>query len=155
MTRTKPPVVTGPAQFPNKPFISRELRLTYEALRRSIQERFLNTHGVSYPHWAYLRVLWETDGMTQSSLSKAAARVGSNTVAIVNGMVKAGYVKRVPSESDRRTIHIFLTPEGRALRTKLHPKGRSVEEVALANIPPKHVTILRETLKKMRANLGE
>ena len=91
----------------------------------------------------------------RSSLSKAAARVGSNTVAIVNGMVKAGYVKRVPSESDRRTIHIFLTPAGRALRTKLHPKGRSVEEVALANIPPRHVAILRDTLKRMRVNLGE
>lgn len=146
---------TRTVSLPKLPFISRELRLTYEAMRRAMQERFLNVHGVTYPQWAYLRVLWDHDGLSQTALSKRVARVDANTVAVVNGLANQGYVKRVPSVTDRRTVNIFLTASGRALKNKLHPKGRSVEEVAMADIAPETVALLRETLRQMRANLGE
>src|SRR6202012_3887669 len=38
------------------------------AMIRGLQMR-LAQHEVSFGHWAYLRVLWEADGLTQKELS--------------------------------------------------------------------------------------
>ena len=41
------------------------------ALVRALQMR-LGEHGVSFGHWTFLRILWESDGLTQRELSEEA-----------------------------------------------------------------------------------
>lgn len=41
------------------------------ALVRGLQMR-LTEHDVSFGHWAFLRILWESDGLTQRELSEQA-----------------------------------------------------------------------------------
>src|SRR3977135_2959786 len=47
-------------------------------LLRAMQMR-LSKHGVSFGHWAFLRILWETDGLTQRALSVEAGLMEPTT----------------------------------------------------------------------------
>src|SRR5438552_19167735 len=50
------------------------------ALVKALQRR-LAVHGVSFGHWTFLRILRETDGLTQRDLSREAAVMEPTTFA--------------------------------------------------------------------------
>src|SRR5207247_859344 len=50
------------------------------ALVKALQRR-LAVHGVSFGHWTFLRILWETDGLTQRDLSREAGVMEPTTFA--------------------------------------------------------------------------
>src|SRR5215475_5114408 len=54
----------------------------------------LAEHQVAFGHWAFLRILWETDGPTQRELSLQAGVMEPTTFAALNAMEKLGYVTR-------------------------------------------------------------
>jgi len=55
------------------------------ALVRALQMR-LAEHAVSFVHWTFLRILWETDGLTQRELSMRAGVMDPTTFAAVKAM---------------------------------------------------------------------
>src|SRR5258708_40124580 len=61
------------------------------AFVRALQAR-LAQHGVTFGHWTFLRVLWETDGLTQRELSDQAGVMEPTTFAAIKAMEKLGYV---------------------------------------------------------------
>ena len=76
----------------------------------------LAEHRVSFGHWAFLRILWETDGLTQRELSLQAGVMEPTTFAAIKAMEKLGYVQRRQKPSSRKNVYVFLTPAGRALK---------------------------------------
>jgi DNA-binding MarR family transcriptional regulator len=76
------------------------------------------------------------------------------TVTALNGMERAGFIKRVPSKEDRRKVHIFLTAKGRRLRDKLIPCVAEVNAVAARELDPADIAVLRRVLLKMSDNLA-
>ena len=54
----------------------------------------LAEHQVAFGHWAFLRILWETDGLTQRELSVQAGVMEPTTFAAIKAMEKLGYVAR-------------------------------------------------------------
>jgi len=121
---------------------------------RSLQIR-LAEHNVSFGHWTFLRILWEQDGLTQKQLSDEAGVMAPTTFAAVNSMEQAGYVKRVHRPGNRKNTHIMLTARGRALRSKLVPLAEEVNRIGVRGIDPAHVTITRQVLVSIIANLVE
>ena len=129
-----------------------QLRVTWEAMRAALQES-LAEHGTRFAHWSYLRILWTADGITQNDLSERVRRVGANTVSALNSMQGAGLVKRVRSRVDRRTIHVHLTPAGKALERELVPLAADVQRRAVSGIAARDLAAFRRVLAAMRANL--
>ncbi len=130
-----------------------QLRVTWEAMRAALQER-LAAHGTRFAHWSYLRILWASDGISQNDLSERVRRVGANTVSALNGLQRAGLVKRVRSRVDRRTVHVHLTPAGRALERILVPLAREVQHEATRGVSPRDLKAFRRVLAAIRVNLG-
>src|SRR5215510_7835972 len=91
------------------------VKLAARGLARALQMR-LTEHAVSYGHWTFLRVLWESEGLTQRQLSDQAGVMEPTTFSALNAMEKLGYVTRRPNPKSRKEIHVFLTPRGRALK---------------------------------------
>ena len=89
-------------------------------LLRAMQMR-LARYGVSFGHWAFLRILWESDGLTQRALSEEAGLMEPTTSAALATMERLGYVRRERLPDNRKNIYVFLTPKGKALRPKLVP----------------------------------
>lgn len=122
-------------------------------LARALQMR-LTEHSVSYGHWTFLRILWETEGLTQRQLSAQAGVMEPTTFSALNAMERRGYVKRRPSPRNRKEVHVYLTPRGRALKNKLVPLAEEVNEVALRDVGAADVAATRRTLLALVENLA-
>jgi DNA-binding MarR family transcriptional regulator len=122
-------------------------------LARALQMR-LTEHAVSYGHWTFLRILWESEGLTQRQLSDQAGVMEPTTFSALSAMEKRGYVTRRPNPRSRKEVHVYLTPKGRALKGKLVPLAEEVNEVALRGVAAADIAATRRTLLALVANLA-
>jgi MarR family transcriptional regulator, organic hydroperoxide resistance regulator len=120
---------------------------------RALQMR-LAVHSVSYGHWSFLRILWESEGLTQRQLSGQAGVMEPTTFSALNAMERLGYIVRKPSPTSRKEVHIYLTRKGRALKNKLVPLAEEVNEVALRDVERADIAATRRTLLAFIENLA-
>jgi DNA-binding MarR family transcriptional regulator len=123
------------------------------ALLRALQMR-LTQHSVSTGHWTFLRILWETDGLTQRGLSEQAGLMEPTTYSALNAMEKLGYITRRQLPASRKKVYVFLTPKGRALKNKLVPLAEEVNEIAVRGVSASDIATTRKTLLLMLENLA-
>jgi DNA-binding MarR family transcriptional regulator len=124
------------------------------SLVRALQMR-LAEHTVSYGHWTFLRILWETDGLTQRELSTQAGVMEPTTFAAVKAMEALGYVERQQMPDNKKNVHVFLTAEGRALKEKLVPLAEEVNEVGAVGLSEHDIKIARKVLLALIENLAD
>jgi DNA-binding MarR family transcriptional regulator len=124
------------------------------SLVRALQMR-LAEHEVSFGHWTFLRILWETDGLTQRELSTQAGVMEPTTFAAVKAMEALGYVERQQMPDNRKNVHVFLTPAGRALKKKLVPLAEEVNEISVAGLSERDILTARKVLLAVIENLAE
>ena len=128
-------------------------RIAFRAFSRALEVRTA-PHGVSSGQWRFLRVLWREDGLTQRELSRRVGMREPTTVIALKSLERSGFVTRKKSEEDRRKVHVFLTPEAKALQPVLLPAVAEVNAVALAGLTPDEVAILRRALTQVGRNLS-
>ena len=114
----------------------------------------LAEHQVAFGHWAFLRILWETNGLTQRELSVQAGVMEPTTFAAIKAMEKLGYVARKQMPSSRKNVYVFLTPAGRALKGKLVPLAEEVNRIAVRGVGAADIAVTRQTLLAMIENLA-
>lgn len=128
-------------------------RIAFRAFSRALEVR-TTPHGVSSGQWRFLRVLWQEDGITQRELSRRVGMREPTTVIALKSLERSGFVIRTKSLEDRRKVHVFLTPEAKALQATLLPAVAEVNAVALAGLTPAEIEILRRALTRVGRNLA-
>jgi DNA-binding MarR family transcriptional regulator len=130
-------------------FVVREVwRLFARCLRPRIARE-----GVSIGMWFVLRMLWDEDGMTQRELGERVGINGPTMVTALNSMERAGLVKRVHNQADRRKINVFLTERGRKMKSKLWPMAAEVLALGVSGLSRRDIALLNKTLAQIRTNL--
>ena len=124
-----------------------------KGLTRALQVR-LAEHGVSFGHWAFLRILWESDGLTQSELSEQAGVMEPTTFAALKAMERLGYIRRKKSPDNRKKVFIHLTQKGRSLKAKLVPLALDINRIAVKGASAADIAIARKLLLHMIENLA-
>jgi DNA-binding MarR family transcriptional regulator len=124
------------------------------ALVRALQMR-LTEHAVSFGHWTFLRILWETDGLTQKELSEEAGVMEPTTFAAVKAMEALNYVERRQLPGNKKKVHVYLTDEGRVLKNKLVPLAEEVNDISVRGVSAQDVATTRKVLLAILANLAE
>jgi DNA-binding MarR family transcriptional regulator len=122
-------------------------------LARALQMRLVK-HHVTFGHWAFLRILWDQDGLTQRELSDRAGVMEPTTYAAVTAMEKLGYVTRENMPGNKKNNYVRLTAKGRALQAKLVPEAEEVNRISIRGVSAKDVAITRQTLLAMIQNLA-
>lgn len=130
------------------------IRDAAKGLTRALQTR-LAEHGVGFGHWAFLRILWEKDGLTQRELSEQAGVMEPTTFSALKAIEQLGYIVRKRKADDKKKVFILLTPKGRALKAKLVPLALEVNEIAVRGISKADVVIARQMLLQMIQNLAQ
>ena len=133
----------------------RNAHLVKDLLRgmsRALHIRLMD-HSVSLGYWAFLRILWERDGMTQRELSVLAGVSEPTTYSALQAMEKLGYVTRRKLPDNKRNISVCLTAHGKALRSRLVPLAEEVNAIAVQGIAEKDIANFRKTLMAMMTNL--
>lgn len=123
------------------------------AMVRGLQMR-LAQHEVSFGHWAFLRILWETDGLTQKELSDETGTTTPTTFSAVSAMEKLGYVERRYAPDNRKNTHVFLTSRGKALKGKLVPLAEEVNEISVNGLKATEINVARKVLLTIIENMA-
>ena len=123
------------------------------AQMRALQQR-LAPYGVSFGHWTFLRILWIHDGLTQKELSDRAGVMEPTPFSAVKAMETMGLIERRQREGNRKNMHVFLTPAGRALEKKLVPLAEEVNHISVRGLSDKAAAALRKSLLLMIENLA-
>ena len=89
------------------------------ALFPLIQKKFMkpenirDRHDLSPSHFQILILLKENGMLPVSEIAKRLIISRPNMTPLIDKLINEGMVKRIPSEADRRVIHIDLTENGR------------------------------------------
>lgn len=129
--------------------IKNAFRCTSSALQRRLRK-----HSVLYGHWTFLRILWQTDGVTQRQLSEQAGVTEPSTFSALQAMEKLGYITRQKMPDNKKQIRVFLTSKGTALRSLIVPAAEEINRIALAGIPTEDIAVTRRTLLALVENLA-
>ncbi len=127
---------------------------TIRIMTRALQVRLME-HSVSMGQWAFLRILWEKEGITQRALSELAGVREPTTFSAIQTMEKLGYVTRRKLPDNQRNICIYLTPAGKALKDVLVPLAEEVNEIAVSGVSARDIAATRKTLLAIIQNLEQ
>ncbi|KAA3622654.1 MAG: MarR family transcriptional regulator [Proteobacteria bacterium] len=129
------------------------LRDASRGVTRALQLR-LSEHGISFGHWAFLRVLWTLDGISQRELAVQAGLMESTTHTALNRMEELGHIERRHKPGNRRKLHVYLTPRGRALEKTLVPLAEEVNRIAVAGLSARQLESVRKAMLTIITNLA-
>jgi MarR family transcriptional regulator for hemolysin len=119
---------------------------------RQALDRRLKDLGVGQASWMAIAVIAkESDPLSQTELADRLAVEDPTMVAMIDRLVKAGFVLRIPSQTDRRIKLVVLTPAGKQLYRKVKTEADAFRAELLGSIDAKKLraaTELLETLQK-------
>ena len=92
---------------------------TASRLLTQVYHPLLSGHGLTYPQYLVLLVLWEKDAQPVNDIAKRL-RLETNTVTpLLQRMEKEGILARVKGKTDARQMIVSLTTKGRELQEEL------------------------------------
>lgn len=126
----------------------------YTALSRRLQKNLRDAGlEITSEQWSILYALWEEEGLTQQELAQRTFREKTAITRLIDNLERGELVIRVADKGDRRTNLIYLTKAGRQLKERcMKPANQTLQE-ALAGADAAHVSIAKDTLKKVYENL--
>jgi MarR family transcriptional regulator for hemolysin len=132
---------------------SAALHSTSRAWRQALDRR-LKYLGVSQASWMTIAVAAKArEPLSQSELAESLGVEGATMVAMVDRLVKAGFVVREPSMTDRRVKRILLTQSGSLLYDKVQAEAAAIRLELLADVDPKKLLAATELLESLEGTL--
>jgi len=128
------------------------IKLLSQLLGRKFQER-LDPFGLTIFHWVVLCCLWEEDGLAISSIGEKLQQVGGTLTGVLDRMESRGLIRRERDQTDRRIWRIWLSDEGKNLRTILPPIAVEIREQAMKGVSLSDQEQLSALLNRAIANL--
>ena len=89
-------------------------RLVTQAYRPLLSE-----HGLTYPQYLVLMVLWEKDGQPVNDIARRLYLETNTVTPLLQRMEKEAIISRTRGERDARQMIVNLTAKGRELQDKL------------------------------------
>jgi MarR family transcriptional regulator for hemolysin len=132
---------------------SAALHGTARAWRQAIDRR-LKHLGISQSSW--MAIALTAKEKEPPSQTRLAARVGvedPTMVATIDRLVKAGYMLRTPSATDRRVKLLSLTDEGWKIYGTVKTEAEVVRREMLGNADPEVLRIVTEFLESMQTDI--
>ena len=79
----------------------------------------LSEHGLTYPQYLVLLVLWEADAQPVNDIARKLYLETNTVTPLLQRMEKEGILTRQRGENDARQMIVSLTKKGRDLQKKL------------------------------------
>ncbi|MFC5520707.1 MarR family winged helix-turn-helix transcriptional regulator [Polaromonas jejuensis] len=116
-----------------------------------IYKPLLDELGLTYPQYLAMLVLWERDGLTVSQLGERLYLDSGTLTPLLKRLESAGLISRLRAVEDERRVHITLTPEGRALKTRAAGIPACVLSATRCSIP--ELVALTQQVQALRRQL--
>ena len=112
-------------------------------------DRELTGLNITPAIFGVLEILSHNKGLTQTRLANAIGLDRSSLVPLLDKLQKRDLVAREASTKDRRSNHLFLTPEGKSLLSKADKRVKLHEKRMLASLTKAETKQLFKLLMKV------
>ena len=119
---------------------------------RAINAR-LRPHSLDYPRWRVLAVLHEHSGATMGELAELTSVDRTTLTRTLGLMEEARLIARRERKSDRRSVAISLTANGRRMFGRILPLTLAETDRALTEFSAEEIGVLRDWLRRMAESL--
>ncbi len=121
----------------------------YRNLER-VYERMVSPLGLNVLEWYALRALYHHDGLSASQLAAQVCRHPSSMTALLDRMEQKGLVRRRVAPEDRRSVQIFLTEQGQALREGVLAVAERLEHLLDDKVAPDEMRVFLHVLSVLQ-----
>lgn len=121
-TTRESPVNTGSFQADDPQSLDTQLCFAVYAASHAFGRAYrtlLAGHGLTYPQYLVLLVLWEQEGLTVKDIGTRLYLDSGTLTPLLKRLEASGHVRRARDRSDERQVSIFLTPKGRDLQARM------------------------------------
>jgi MarR family transcriptional regulator for hemolysin len=139
---------------PPGPPIGRELARSAKAVSQAFSTA-LAREGGSIPAWLILSSLEENEWRSQRDLARAVGIEGPTLTRHLDGLERAGRVRRVPDPADRRMQRVEITDEGRAAQQRMLSAVIAFNRRLHAGLEEAELEQLRGLLRRLESNVAE
>ena len=112
----------------------------------------LDEHGLTYPQYLVLLVLWERQGeeTTVGDLTQRLRLTTATVSPLLRRLEESGLVERHRGSTDARTVTVSLTARGRGLRSV----ARQAQQCLLAGLPltVDEIVLLRDLATRLASH---
>jgi MarR family transcriptional regulator, organic hydroperoxide resistance regulator len=120
------------------------------AITRTYRDQ-LEPHGLTYPQYLVLTVLWEENNLSLTSIGRRLRLDSGTLTPLVKRLESGGLVTRDRRITDEREIEISLTAQGLAMKDHaVHVRQAVVQRLSMSEQDIKH---LRSELISLVENL--
>lgn len=114
----------------------------------------LSSHGLTYPQYLVLLVLWENDAQPVNDIAKRLCLETNTVTPLIQRMEKEGIISRNKGGKDARQTIVKLTRKGKRLQKELTNVPNTVGSAVLCEqVTPETVPALFQTLDSLIAQL--
>jgi DNA-binding MarR family transcriptional regulator len=100
-----------------------------------------------------LFVLWKTDEIPITELAKRTLLSKSTLTSMLDRLEKTGYITRIRSKEDRRTILIKRTEKDRILENKYTQVSNEMTDLFYGGFAPREINAFEDYLRRILTNL--
>lgn len=93
----------------------------------------LSEHGLTYPQYLVLLVLWESDAQPVNDIARRLYLETNTVTPLLQRMEKEGILTRQRGQKDARQMIVSLTKKGRDLQKKLADAPFSMDKAVLCD----------------------
>lgn len=116
----------------------------------------LSEHGLTYPQYLVLLVLWEKDAQPVNDIAKRLYLETNTVTPLLQRMEKQGILTRAKGEKDARQIIVTLTRKGKELQKKLSCVPQTVGNAVMCDsvnpeTAPELFRMLDDIIEKLSA----
>lgn len=120
------------------------------AAENHLRDHLRTGHATTLPRFDVMAALYRRrEGVRMSELSRMLLVSNGNATAVVDRLEREALVRRTPSASDRRTIHVALTETGIAAFERLAAGHEAEVDRLFAGLGEAEIETLTEILKRM------
>ena len=114
----------------------------------------LSQHGLTYPQYLVLMVLWENDAQPVNDIAKRLMLETNTVTPLLKRMESQGILMRGKGSQDARQVIVTLTDKGRNLQNLLTDVPMKVGSAVICkSVTPETVPVLFEMLDDIIAKL--
>ncbi|MBL7156849.1 MAG: MarR family transcriptional regulator [Candidatus Omnitrophica bacterium] len=124
-----------------------------EIIRR--QPKILVKGKITFPQMVILDILRAKKGCKMSDVSKALGVTKSAVTGLTDRLIRAGFIRRARTETDRRVVKIYLTQKGLVLSRRLNDYKLAMISGLFRNISQKEKSQYLNILRKLKKNIKE
>jgi len=108
--------------------------------------------GLVPSHGDILVALLKAEKLTMKELAEKIDKDKSTVTALVDKLIKQGYVEKTRDIEDNRVVFVTLTENGKALKPMFDKISKDLLSIVYKDIPQDEREVLINTLKKIKNN---